>query len=79
MCLPPLGRNPEINPEVCCTPQWNGPSEEAIHNIAKAGGPGFDSWWLPWVFLLPADLLMLMGLRVYGALVQFGCYQLRRK
>ena len=28
---------------------------------AKAGGPGFDSRWLPWVFPLPAGLLMLMG------------------
>ena len=24
---------------------------------AKAGGPGFDPWWLPWVFSLPAGLL----------------------
>ena len=28
---------------------------------AKAGGPGFDSLWLPWDFSLPAGLLMLMG------------------
>ena len=28
---------------------------------AKAGGPGFDSRWLPWVFSLLAGLLMLMG------------------
>ena len=41
---------------------------------AKVRGPGFDSWWLPWVFFsLPAGLV-LNG-KVYGALVQFGCYQ----
>ena len=30
--------------------------------VAKAGGPGFDSWWLPGGFCsLPAGLPMLMG------------------
>ena len=28
---------------------------------AKAGGSGFNSQWLPWVFSLPAGLLMLLG------------------
>ena len=38
---------------------------------------GFDSRQLPWAFLLPAGLLMLMGWRICGGLVQFGCYQHR--
>ena len=44
---------------------------------AKAGGPRFDSQWLPGFFALPAGLLMLMGWRICGALVQFDCYQHR--
>ena len=34
---------------------------------AKAGDPGFDSRQLPWVFLLPAGLLVLMVCRICGA------------
>ena len=39
----------------------------------KAGGPGFDFRWLPWIFLsLLAGLLMLMGWRICGVLVQLA-------
>ena len=39
-----------------------------------------NSQQLPWVFILQlAGLLMLMGWRICGALVQFGCYKHRHK
>ena len=45
-------------------PGWlwgGGGSSVARAPAAKAGGPGFNSQWLPWVFSLPAGLLVLMG------------------
>ena len=48
---------------------------------AKAGGPGFDSRWLPWVFFLfqLAYTNAEVNGMVCGALVQFGCYQHRHE
>ena len=50
-------------------------SSMARARATKAGSPRLNSWRLPWVFLLPACLLMLMGWRICGAPVRLGCYQ----
>ena len=55
---------------------WGAVDQWSEHLQLRQEAQGtLDSWWLPWVFSLPAGLLMLMGWRICGALVQFSCYQ----
>ena len=46
---------------------------------AKAGGTGFDSRWLPWVFLFQLAYYNVNGMRDLLSIVHLGCYQHRYK